>query len=376
MSETDPRSPSRTSRRNAQGLFFPAAAAYTAVVAPLSVHGMWTGNAVVPAFTSATGHAHELLFGFALAVITGFLINRATRFTLGTLFALWSGGRLAFLLAPGSFASAVLNAGFAVCLATIVVPPFMKAAKKWRNQAIGPILLATGGALLVFHLAQQGRLPALGHLALREAVLVLALLMLFMGGRIIAPAAARHIQTRGEHLDARVQPRLEGALLLLIAAAIVTAPLPRLAVVAGVALIAAGAVALVRLVRWRLWWCADRDDLTGLGVGYAWLAVGLLLVGSALAGGVPAIRTALHAITVGALGTLSITVMVRTAILRAKRDPARLPGVPPAVVMIAAAAVLRIGWPATPSLMMAASLLWSAAFAIVLVTLVRTRMSL
>ncbi|MDZ7748648.1 MAG: NnrS family protein [Halofilum sp. (in: g-proteobacteria)] len=130
MSHAD-RSGSRPPRRHpAQIVFFPAAALHAALVGPLSVHGMTIGPPLLPGLAAATHHAHELLFGFALAVVTGFLANRARPTTIGLLFGLWLAGRVAFLLAPMTFISALANAGFAVALAGVAVPPFMKAAKQ------------------------------------------------------------------------------------------------------------------------------------------------------------------------------------------------------------------------------------------------------
>jgi hypothetical protein len=46
-----------------------AAALYAGVAVPASVHGMLSGDPVLPAFATVLGHAHELLFGFALPSI-------------------------------------------------------------------------------------------------------------------------------------------------------------------------------------------------------------------------------------------------------------------------------------------------------------------
>ncbi len=183
--------------------------------------------------------------------------------------------------------SDAFNVGFAVCLLALVAPGFMKAAKKWRNQAIVPILLAAGMAVLAFH-TQARAGAAREYLSLYEGILALTLLMLFMGGRAIASAAAGHIRLRGGHLEARVQPRLEGALLLLLGAAAILLLWQPSRTLSGLALLAAGVVALVRLVRWRPWQCLDRPDLLCLDIGYAWLGIGLGLFGTALITGIPA----------------------------------------------------------------------------------------
>lgn len=363
----------RLPRDAAQALFFPAAAAYAAIVAPLSVYGVVTHRRLVPGLSNPAGHAHELLFGFALAVVAGFLINRTTPLRLYGLFALWIAARLSFLSTPAGPVAALCNAAFAIALLALVVPAFMKAAKKWRNRAIGPILITVGLALVIFHAAAASAAPAGEYRALYLGVLALTLLMLFMGGRVIAPAAAGQIRIQGGHLEARVQPRLEGTLLVLMGAAAALLPSQPTRILAGYVLLAAAIVTLIRLARWRLWQCADRHDLWCLGIGYAWLGLGLALLGAALLFGVPAAAAAVHALTVGAFGTLTLTMMSRTRMLAVKRPAGSMPGLRAAVALIAGAAVLRIANPHQPQLLIAASLLWSAGFLILLVTLLRYR---
>lgn len=353
----------------AHRLFFPAAAAHAAVVLPLSVHAMTTGSGLLPGLAGPTDHARELIFGFALATMAGYLINRIHPAKVTALLALWGGARCLALLAPAFPITGAFNTAFVLAFVAVAAPPYLKAAKKWRNRALPAILVGFAGTALAF---QAGAvLPAMRPGALYTGVLLLLPLMLFMAGRMIAPAAAGHIRLHGKHLEARVQPRLEGALLTFCAVAVVASVMPGGRAPAGVALIAAGAVAVIRLLRWRLWLCLDRGDLRYLGIGYGWLAAGLLLLGSAFATGTPRPATALHALTVGALGTLSITVMARTHLLRARGDAQRLQGIGAGIAAIAAATVLRVGWPASAAALQLAALLWSAAFLALMIVLLR-----
>ncbi|MGA8032621.1 MAG: NnrS family protein, partial [Casimicrobiaceae bacterium] len=199
----------------------------------------------------------------------------------------------------------------------------------------------------------------------------LAALMLFMGGRIIGPAAAGQIYRQGSVPVARLQPRIEGALVVLLAIAIVATTLPALDPLLRLACIAAGALALVRLLRWRLWRCRGRPDLLCLGTGYAWLAVGLTALGFAAAG---ASRTAaIHAITVGAMGTLTFNVMASTVMQRARRDRAREPRLVAGTTLIGLAASLRILAAVIPGqalpLLVAAAACWSAALLLLVLLL-------
>lgn len=361
----------RGRRLAAEGVFFPIAAIYAAVVVPLSVHGMRSGEALLPGFATVTGHAHELLFGFALAVAAGFLVTRASRAQLATLVGLWLLARIGFLALPGSLFAFAANIGFAGWLGRLVIPPFLKGAKKLRNRTIGPLLGLLCLVVAVFHFAGMTTRTWLQYLILQETVLLFAMLMLFMGGRIIAPAAAGAIQRAGGHLEARVQPRIEGALLITMICALVLAVTPGGRPAAGVFTALAGLLAFVRLARWRLPACSGRPDLWCLGLGYGWLGVGLVSFGLAWTGQwLPAV-TAVHAITVGALGTLTTAVMARVRLTRNKRDPARERVLPWIALAIAAATVFRLVEGSSDMGLGISAALWSAAFVLLLSLLVR-----
>ncbi|MDN3519455.1 NnrS family protein [Aquisalimonas lutea] len=362
---------SAAARHAAEKVFFPAAALYAGITVPASVHGMLSGNPLLPGYATVLGHAHELLFGFALAVAAGFVINRTTTARLAGLFGLWLLARVIFLTMPDSMAALTANAAFAAALAWLAVPQFMKGAKKWRNQAFAPLLLGLCAVLAMFHAGPLTGASWLRYLALQEAVLLFALLMLFMGGRIIAPAAAGAIQRAGGHLEARVQPRIEGALLIVVALAAGAAATPGARAAAGALALVAAGLGLVRLLRWRLWAAARRPDLWCLGLGYAWLVAGLALLGTAWTTGVLGANTATHAITVGALGTLTTGVMARVRLNRAKLDPARSPTIPLMAGVIAAAALIRLLVPGDATALAAASGLWALAYALMLALLVR-----
>jgi uncharacterized protein involved in response to NO len=355
----------------AERLFFPAAATYGAVVVPLSVHGMLSGNALLPGLAGITGHAHELLFGYALAVVAGFLVTRTTQARLGWLFGAWVAARAAFLALPGSAWSLAADIAFAALLALLAAPQFLKGAKKLRNKAFAPLLIALCLAVPAFQLGLLTGRHWLQFLALQEAVLLFALLMLFMGGRIIAPAAAGAIQRAGGHLEARVQPRIEAALLVVMALAAVALAVPGGRAAAGGLLLAAALLALLRLARWRLWACAGRPDLWCLGVGYLWLVIGLALLGLSWSVQLLPAGSATHAVTLGALGTLTTAVMARVRLARNRRDPAEMRTLPWITAAIALATLLRLFGSGHPATLAVAAALWSLALTILLVTLLR-----
>lgn len=327
---------------NAWRVFFPLASIYAMVALPLSVYTMTTGHSVLPGVSTPLGHAHELLFGYTLAVATGYLLNRVPLWWVVGLLALWIIARVGFLFAPGSILADASNMLFAFCFILSSASRFLPTAKKWRNKVFGLNLIVIGIAAILTH-AMIAKAPlGLVYIATYEAVLMFSLLMLMMGGRFIAPAAAGHIEKQGGTLDARVQPRLEGALIILLLAAALTYFIPGASSVSGILLFACGCVALVRLARWRLWECRDRIDLIALGLGYLWLAGGLMLTGASLTLN-GEIRLALHAITVGAIGTLTLTVMSRVWMQRSGADASKCTALFYILPLIATAAMLRLG---------------------------------
>jgi len=356
--------------RAAHSLLFPAAALYAVLVVPASVTAMQTREPLLPGLATATGHGHEMLFGFALAVVAGFLLNRVPGWPLHAMLGLWLAARVAYALHPTGLASDLLNIAFAGWVAAATAPRFIRAAKKPRNRIFGPVLVALGLTAVAYHLAGPWSAWAWRPVILHEAIVLFATLMFFMGGRIIAPAAAGYFYAIGEHLEARVQPRLEGAGLVLLGTAFFALPVAGARPLAAAALIAAGLIAGARLGRWRLWRCRGRPDLVGLGVGYAWLSVGLMLIGAALLVEAWRFGDALHALTVGALGTLTISVMARTRMQRAKLPPAAATGIPLALGFISVAALARLGAPLwaidAGSVYWLAALSWSLGYLLLL----------
>ncbi|MDK8463220.1 NnrS family protein [Marinobacter sp. SS13-12] len=356
-------------------LFFPAAALWAAVVVPMSIYAVLSGSGWPPGLLGA-GHGHELIFGFALALIAGYTLGPQPWRVLAPLFVLWLVARLCWTLAPENPISQLLSPAFALLLAHYAVPRF-QAAKKWRNKIAGPLILVLCLLSVAFWItanAPAGFWLALPHTrrVMTAAILGLLLLMTFMGGRIIAPAVAGTLEKRGIPLEARVQPRIEGTLLVILLAAMVFVLMPRADIVTGLALVLSAILMLIRALRWKLWRCMNRPDLLVLGIGYVWLAAGAGTTGVYLLQGNNPLP-ALHVITIGALGTLSISVMLRLAWQRARRTFPPTWQVLAIAVAMAVAVLARLQAGATPfahpGLLWLSALCWSTAYGLVAIQL-------
>lgn len=355
--------------------WFPLAAAWAAVALPWSVLGQFGLLPAPPGLSTAWGHGHEMLFGFALAVVAGYVLGTQSRVRIFTIMVFWLLARVAFLWWPGSWAAGLFNLAFVLALVQRVIPVFLRTAKKWRNKSVAVIIMGLALTVALFHflVPVSGWTLAIRHLYL-VAVLLLSALMYFMGGRILAPAIAGHLKQQGRLLRDRVQPRLEGGVLLLLAGSLFTSlpDIPGTSEVTAGLLFACALLTLLRVLRWRLWHCLDRADLVALLLGYGWLIVGWLLLGWSLLTGQWPVTLALHAITVGALGTLTLTVMARTRLHRCLKDPNAIPAFYLLVPLISVAALLRlsVAWGAAyAEALLLASTCWSLAYAGLLVLL-------
>lgn len=325
--------------------------------------GLQTGSGRI---ASADWHGYEMLFGYALAVVAGFLIGRVSRLVVTGLVGAWLFAQAAAVLAPFGALHAGASALFATGVAVLIVPKLFGGASKrqiLQKRVFGPVvlLLCTVGAVAPFDAAARGKLLLVG-------LDLYVVLLVFMGGRMIAAAAAGQFYRRGERLDERVQPRLEGVLLACLLALAVCDLVSAPELVVGAAATSAAVLLLVRWLRWRLWTCLGAWNLAALGVGYLWLALGLAMRASRSLPFWVVPNDALHGLTTGALGSLTLLVMGRTRAMTSGVDPERSRVLLLAALLVDAAAVLRLlagvrELGARPRLLVVSAVAWALAFA-------------
>lgn len=345
-------------------LFFPAASAWAALVVPLSLFAALSGSGWPPGLIGA-GHGHELIFGFALALIAGYTLGPQPWRRLAPLLILWLSARLCWLLAPDTLFAQALSPAFALLLAWHVVPRF-RAAKKWRNKLAGPLILVLCLMALIYSLPTIGLPLPSARNQLQATLIGLLLLMSFMGGRIIAPAVAGTLEKQGIPLQARVQPALEGSVLLILPVAMALMLFSTTSALAGLLLLISGVLIAIRVARWKLWHCVQRADLMVLALGYLWLAIGAAISGIHLLTTRP-VLPALHLIVIGALGTLSCSIMLRLAWQRARRAfPPEWQVIAIALLITAASISRYLAGPtpyANPALLWFSASCWTLTFA-------------
>jgi uncharacterized protein involved in response to NO len=261
-----------------------------------------------------------MLFGFVFAVVAGFLSTAIPNWTgrlpisgppLMALAGLWFVGRIVTmmsLLMPAWLAM-LLDLAFPFALVAAAAREII-AGRNWRNLVVLAPVALFGGANLLMHLETMGVAIEEG-LSWRLALAAIAVLLALIGGRIVPSFTRNWLVKRGEpHLPAPMGWPDRLALALLIAALSGWVMFPLSPPVGWLAL-AAAAVNLWRLARWRGARTWAEPLLVILHTGYGWLAFSIALLGlAALTPWVPE-TAAVHALTVGAAGTMILAVMTR-----------------------------------------------------------------
>ena len=351
-----------------------AAAALAIFVATLE------GRIELPtAFSPVNWHAHEMLFGYISAAIAGFLLTAIPNWTgrlpihgvpLLGLALVWVAGRVAVAASEriGAGTAALIDLAFLFLLCAVTLREIV-AGRNWRNL---PIILVIG-VLLTLNALMHAELIGLSEpegVARRGGVAMVIVLITLVGGRIVPSFTRNWLAKR----NARSLPGGFGVvdrltLAVTPAAFCVWALRPDSGLTAGLCALAA-ALNLIRLIRWRGHQTHPEPLLWILHLAYLWIPVGLGLI--ALSHWWPALPAsgALHALTSGAMGTMTLAVMSRTTLGHTGRALHAGQGLTAAYLCVTVATLLRIlsglstDWDGP--LLMAAALAWVAAFVLFL----------
>ena len=228
---------------------------------------------------------------------------------------LWAAGRIGVLLSAelGPVAAAILDLLFPAVFLAVVAREILT-GRNWRNL---PMVGALAGLLLanaLVHAAAFGFTDT-AEFGNRFGIAILLLMISLIGGRIIPSFTRNWLTKRRPDIASPVPANwfdtcVLGATALALAAWLFVPD----STAAALACLAAGFAHGLRLARWRGLATLREPLLWVLHLGYAWLAVGFCLLGvQAVAPWLPPF-TALHALTVGAIGTMTLAVMTRATL--------------------------------------------------------------
>lgn len=350
--------------------FYLAAAVFAAASIPLWAlqYGGWLPFTAVRGFP---WHGHEMLFGYTMAVIAGFLFTAVRNWTrrptptggwLAAIVALWVAGRI-LVLTPFAVAAALANALFPLAVAVGIGIPLAASGNR-RNYFFIALLAAMAAAVLLFHLSSAGAAawPALA--SLRAGLDVVLFVVAVIGGRVIPMFTNNGVPGAGAVRRGWIEKASLAGLLALLAAdaaGLAGAPL---------ALVALGAAALhaARLALWRPWRTLRTPLVWSLHAAYAWIVVHLALRALAAPGLVPE-SIATHALAIGVIGGMTLAMMTRTALGHTGRTLAAGRAEIASYVLVHLAALVRVAGPfvapeAYRATVVLSAMGWSLAFAI------------
>lgn len=360
--------------------FFLGAAIF-AIVSMLLWMGVYVFQLPLPitGISSFQWHAHEMIYGFAMAVIAGFLLTAVKNWTgmqtlhgwgLLGLFALWALPRILFLFGtPWVFVAGFFDLLFALCLVGSILHPIVK-VKQWKQMGIIVVLALLSVANGCFYLGAAGFVDQGIFFGIQGGLFLVVGLILFMGRRVIPFFIEVGVSYPVKLFNSK---RLDVAIIVLYVAFLIAEVVARNSWM--VALTAMGLLVSnsARLVGWHTSGIWRKPLLWSLFLSFMWINLGFFLLALNAFLKLPNI-VVLHAFSVGGIGVVILSMMARVTLGHTGRNVQNPPKTVTAalVILIAGAAVRVIAPLITEShyvIWVAASqILWIAAFSIFIAT--------
>lgn len=353
--------------------FFLGAGVFAVVAMALWIGALAAGLDVGGSYGALNWHAHEMLFGYTSAALAGYMLTAIPNWTgrlpvsgsqLLGLVLLWLFGRI-LMIWPGPLGApgAALVDSFFLPTLAIVAGIEIFAGRNWKNLRILAGLFGLSAANIAFHTT----VLAFGSAAeaSRAAVAVYIMLIAIVGGRVV-PSFSRNWLVKAASKTLPVPfGRFDTIAIASLAPALVLWVVIPQGVLTAVAATAGAALHAHRLSRWRGWLTIDEPLLLALHVAYAFVPIGLAAVAAAAMEWL-AEASALHLLTVGAIGGMTLAIMTRASLGHTGRPLKASPWTALSYLALVVSAVVRPFAELVPSqyhlLLSLAGAGWLAAF--------------
>lgn len=307
-------------------IFFLAAAVWAALAMAVFIAMLSGVDLITPPFGAVDWHIHELLFGYTGAVMAGFLLTAVPNWTrrlpvsgwrLLVLFLLWLAGRIAMASNVNAVLVAAIDLAFPVWLALVILRELV-AGRNYHNLRVLFLVTLFAAANLAFH--YEVAATGTSDYSRRGGIAVVLLLIMLIGGRIIPSFTRNWLARRGAKAMPAPFSRYDGFVIVLSALAFslwIAAPDRE---ITAISLGSAGVLNLVRLARWRGWLTGAEGLVAILHIAYAFIPVGLIAIAVSIVCPelVPG-AGALHLLTAGVIGTMTLAVMTRASLGHTER---------------------------------------------------------
>lgn len=293
-------------------------------------------------------HAHEMLFGYSAAALAGFMLTAVPNWTgrlpvsggpLLALVALWLAGRITMAVPDvvGTFTSAAIDGLFLPALAAIAAREII-AGKNWKNLKILAGVVGLSLANIGFHLSVLTKGQALE--ASRFTIGVYVTLIALVGGRIVPSFTRNYLVKAGAPKLPAPFSRIDVAAIAALIPAFLAWVLAGETVVAALLAFVAALLNAYRLRRWQGQRTIEEPLLLVMHVAYGFIPIGLICVGLSEIGLLSG-PSALHVLTVGAVGLMTFSVMTRASLGHTGRPLTASASVSAAYLALTLSAIIR-----------------------------------
>lgn len=263
-------------------------------------------------------HVHEMLFGYVSAVVAGFLLTAVPNWTgiaapkgarLAGLFGLWVMGRLAMFFSASlpALLVGVIDVSFLVVLEIWLVSVLLKSGNR-RNLVVAGLI----GLFIVSNALMHSR--HLEEVAEGGGLLAVVMLISLIGGRVIPAFTRNWLAVQGAAVKVPEFGTPDKLALATTALAIILFAIEVEGLVLATAFSLAACAGLWRLSRWQGRHTFGEPLVWIMHLAYLWLPVGFALMALSQVTDVISVYTALHAVTTGAVGTMTLAIMTRASL--------------------------------------------------------------
>tara|TARA_R110000868_G_scaffold189695_4_gene433192 strand:+ start:13541 stop:14710 length:1170 start_codon:yes stop_codon:yes gene_type:complete len=361
--------------------FFMLAAIQSIVSLIIWLSHLTTNSNIIPWQNASLWHGHEMVYGFAVAVIAGFLLTAAPKWTgtphlkgtpLILLTLLWIGGRLSMLLTTDMpFLNSAIEITFIPALIIALAPPIIR-TKNMRNVPLLLLLLTLFILNIFIHMHELGYYNY-GNTVLLASVFIILQIIVIIGGRVMPMFTRNALFQKNIIVTNKSIPKVN-------ICAIASIPLIfMLGVTLGFEnyvtkgiIIISSMIHLVRLINWHGIKAYNIPIVWSLHVGYLWIIIGLLLLAT------EGMQPALHAFTAGVTGTFILAMMSRVSLGHTGRAIAASPLTAVSYVTLQISIILRLAAPYTESYqtyLTLSAVLWILTFTLFLMAYTRILIS-
>ncbi|MGD8802539.1 MAG: NnrS family protein [Gammaproteobacteria bacterium] len=292
-------------------------------------------------------HSHEMIFGYTVAVISGFLLTAvrnwtgeqtARGYTLLALVLLWLAGRvLPFISAfIPAWLVAVVDVAFLPALAVALTFPLVRSGQT-HNLLLLIIVAALTVANVMIHLQILGYVNSAAGSGIYSAVYLVVLLIVILGGRVIPFFTERGVRGAVTRRHVAIEFLSPLSVIVMIVLDLMSADPAAIIMAAGLSAVVNG----IRLFGWYNAGIWSVPLLWVLHLGYAWIIAGFVLKALSAAG-VVSPMLAVHAFTTAGIGSMTLGMMARVSLGHTGRTLEIEPAMTMAFILINLAGFSRV----------------------------------